>query len=133
MSDYYSAFTRRISVRQGKIGRGVYADKDFEEGELVDICPVVTFTEKESEDLNKTPFGDYWYGWKDEEPNLDPAEYGALAGGFGLFYNHSSNNNALHIKNFEQKTIEIRAKRPIKKDEEIRIKYNLVWFPEDKE
>lgn len=109
----------------GKRGRGVFAVRDFAPGEVIEVCPVVTFSEKEANDVDKTPFTNYWFGWKDDDPN----EYGAIAGGCGLFYNHSNDPAAHHERDYERKAMVMRAARHVKKDEEVTIKYAMVWFP----
>jgi hypothetical protein len=54
-------------------GRGVFANRDFEAGETIEICSVVTFNELERDLIDKTKFTDYWFSWKlDEDPNEVP-------------------------------------------------------------
>jgi hypothetical protein len=61
------------SVRECSIpgrGRGVFANRDFEAGEIIEKCSVVTFNEQERDLIDKTTFTNYWFSWKlEEDPN----------------------------------------------------------------
>lgn len=107
-----------------KKGRGVYALKEIKMGEIIEICPTIIFSEKEAEELEKTILSNYWFSWKDWETN----EYGCIAGGYALFYNHSNTPNAKHERDYTTKTLIFTAQRDIHTNEEITIKYGTLWF-----
>lgn len=104
-------------------GRGVFATRDFQEGEVVEICPVLVVSEEEIEFLDKTELTNYRYAWGDGA---------ALALGYGSLYNHSSKANAEHCRSGEESTVmEIVAVREILAGEEITISYgpsDSLWF-----
>jgi len=50
--------------RTAKKGLGVFALKDFKEGEIVENAPVLIFNPKERKNLEKTPLSHYIYPWR---------------------------------------------------------------------
>jgi SET domain-containing protein len=100
-----------------KKGRGVFALKDFQIGDLIENCPVLTFTPKERKYCEKTILNYYVYPWK----SLKSA---ALVLGFGSIYNHSFSPNADWKQDFKKVTMVYKAIKPIKKGEEITVNYN---------
>ncbi len=100
-----------------KRGRGVFAAIDIAKNEIIEICPVITLTPKESENYDQTILGQYLYEWKNPHD-------GAVILGYGLLYNHSYTPNAEYVRNFKNKTMTYKAVKDIKKDEEILINYN---------
>lgn len=101
----------------GKNGRGVFAMKDFKKGELIESCPVLTFTPKERKRLEKTLLNFYIYPWRSTRG-------ASLALGYGSIYNHSYTPNADWKQNFKKLAMEYRAIKDIKSGEEIVINYN---------
>lgn len=101
----------------GKKGRGVFALKDFKKGELIESCPVLTFTPKERKRLEKTLLNYYIYPWRSTRG-------ASLALGYGCIYNHSYTPNADWKQNFKKMTMEYRAIKDIKSGEEILVNYN---------
>ena len=104
-------------------GRGVFALRDFKEGEIVETCPVINITPKERKILEKTIFNYYIYPWRSTRS-------GSLALGYGSIYNHSYSPNADWKQNFKTNSMVYRAVKPIKKGEEIAVNYN--GEPDDK-
>ena len=100
-----------------KKGRGVFALKNFKEGEIVESCPVITLTPKERKYCEKTILNFYIYPWK----SLKSA---AVVLGYGSIYNHSFTPNADWVQNFKTNSMVYTAIAPIKKDEEITVNYN---------
>jgi len=100
-----------------KKGRGVFALRNFKEGEIVENCPIIHVEAKERKTVEKTIFNFYIYPWKSTRS-------GALALGFGSIYNHSFTPNADWKQNFRSRTMVYRAIKDIKKGEEITINYN---------
>ena len=104
-------------------GLGVYALKDFKKGEIIETCPVLTFTPTDRKNLEKTPLSHYIYPWRSTRG-------ASLSLGFGSIYNHSFEPNADWKQNFKTNSMVYRAVRDIKKGEEILINYN--GEPDDK-
>lgn len=105
---------------EGK-GRGVFAQKRFTKGEMIENVPVIIIPDPQWELLNQTALGEYYFAWNEEAS--------AFPLGFGVLYNHSDTPNADAIRNFEDKMIEVAAIRDIEIDEEITIHYVCPpWF-----
>lgn len=100
-----------------KKGRGVFALKNFKEGEIVESCPVITLTPKERKYCEKTILNFYIYPWK----SLKSA---AVVLGYGSIYNHSFTPNADWVQNFKTNSMVYTTIAPIKKGEEITVNYN---------
>ncbi len=100
-----------------KKGRGVFALRNFAEGEIVESCPVITFTPKERKNLEKTLLNYYIYPWRSTRG-------ASLVFGYGSIYNHSFDPNADWKQNFKTNSMVYKAIKPIKKGEEITINYN---------
>jgi len=117
-----------VAESEGK-GRGVYCAEDIQEGELIEICPVIVFSPADLKLIHETALHDYYFLWGDD------SDHGAIALGMGSLYNHDREANARYYMNFEEKSIEIVASRFIESGEEIFINYNggdspdgKVWF-----
>lgn len=109
---------RNIIIRRvAKKGRGVFALRDFKEGEVIENCPVLTFTPKERKHLEKTPLNYYIYPWRSTRG-------AALVLGYGSIYNHSYSPNADWKQNFKTNSMVFGATKSIKKGEEITVNYN---------
>ena len=113
-------------------GAGVFAARDIEPGDIIEICPVLLFPKSELEHVRRTVLDDYYFDWGDE------GLWYAFALGYGSLYNHSYEPNAEYGMDFDAKTIDIYCIRPIGAGEEILINYNgtpddrtTVWFEED--
>lgn len=98
-------------------GRGVFALKDFKEGEIVESCPVINVTPKERKSCEKTILANYIYPWRSTRS-------GSIVLGYGSLYNHSFTPNADWKQNFKTESMVYRAIKPIKKGEEINVNYN---------
>ncbi len=117
-----------IAESPGK-GRGVFAGKTVEAGEVFESCPVLLFNDGEdARHIDATPLADYYYRW-DEGIN-------AIVLGYGSLYNHSYTPNAYYRRNYETQLLEFIALRKIEPGEEIVVNYNgnpnsldPVWFP----
>lgn len=109
---------RHIVVKRiPKKGRGVFALKDFKEGDIIESAPVLIFTPKERKHLEKTLLNYYIYPWRSTRG-------ASLALGFGSIYNHSFSPNADWKQNFRTQSMVYRAIKNIKKGEEITVNYN---------
>lgn len=102
-----------IEIRLTNKGRGVYAKRTFEKGDIVETCPVIPMgTDAE------------WI----EDTILDPFVYNGntgrfLALGYGSLYNHWRNPNAKFNILEAAGVLVIRALKKIRKGEEILIRY----------
>lgn len=110
-------------------GMGVFAGRNIEEGEIIEICPVLLFPKSELVHMRQTVLDDYYFDWGDD------GEWYALCLGYGSLYNHSYTPNAEYGMDFEAKTIDFYCIRHIEPGEEIFINYNgdvdnmeKVWF-----
>lgn len=115
-------------------GRSVIATRNFDKGEVIEICPVITFTPTERKQLEKTFMAFYIYPWKSTRS-------ASLVFGYGSLINHSYDPNADWKQNFKTQSMVYKAIKPIKKGEEITVNYNgepddeteIDWFPDGEE
>jgi hypothetical protein len=98
-------------IKESDVGhRGVFANRDYEEGETLEVCPCI----KQEHESVAGRVADYLFSLNEEES--------LIAFGYCSMYNHSDDPNAnWHIINEDQMMIE--ATRKIKKGEEIFISY----------
>ena len=105
----------KLIVKQSLIkggGRGVFANKDFKNGEIVEICPLIS---DKRDNFKNSIIRDYTFKnkFKDEE---------VIVFGLCSIYNHSDNNNIHHDQDNKDNMI-FRAIRDIKKGEELYVNY----------
>ena len=102
-------------------GRGVFAVRDFKRGELVETAPVITFPVKDVDLIDETALADYYYKWGDE--------HFALVLGYGSLYNYSATPNLSFRTDLPNKVMLYRAKKAIRKNQELTINYLCdLWF-----
>ncbi len=118
-----------IIKKTKKRGRGVFAGKLFKKRQVIETCPIVLLERKDRKHIEKTGLYDYYFGWGKDKKQP------AIALGYGSLYNHSFDPNAVYIKDFKKSVMFVRARRDIKKGEEITVNYNgdplkqdPVWF-----
>ena len=113
-------YIEKISVRQSLIhngGRGVFAEKDFKKGEVIEVCPLLTDYKKNFE---KSKIKDYTFKSK-FKPDQEVIVFGMCS-----MYNHSDKFNVLH--NQDPENMIFTAARDIKKGEELYVNYgNDYW------
>jgi SET domain-containing protein len=97
-------------------GRGVFAQKPFTKGEIIERAPAIVIPKEQVEFIDKTVLFDYYYCWGESEI--------AIALGLGSLYNHSYQPNCFYVRKTEDKIIEYIAHRDISVGEEITINYN---------
>lgn len=114
----------RVAKAPGR-GRGVFAMRAIEPGEVIEVCPVVPLSRACGLSMPQS-FEDYIYHWDGD----NEAAAFAAAGGYGSFYNHSSQPNAGLEYDFEDNELTFRALRPIAAGEEVRFDYGDIWFAE---
>ncbi|MBX4205918.1 SET domain-containing protein [Candidatus Microgenomates bacterium] len=125
----YKVIVKHISP---KLGKGVFATKNFKEGEVIERCPVLKLTPKERKQVEKTEMLRYIYPWRSTRS-------AAVVWGYGSLYNHSFAPNADWKQDFRSNNMVYRAIKSIKKGEEILINYNgepddatpIEWFPDN--
>lgn len=105
-------------------GRGVFAQRDFKKGEIIESSPVIVLPSEEIDSLELTQLYNYYFAWGPESKDA------AIALGYGSLYNHSYTPNARYYKDFEKRLLKYVCIKDIQTDEEITINYN--WDPEDK-
>ncbi|OGK37225.1 hypothetical protein A3F03_04640 [Candidatus Roizmanbacteria bacterium RIFCSPHIGHO2_12_FULL_41_11] len=114
----------QIEVRKTKkMGRGVYALKNFKRLEIIEKCPVVHLKPGERRHCEKTILNTYIYPWR----SLQDA---VIVLGYGSIYNHSVSPNTKWVRSFKTDQMFYKAIRPIKKGEEISVDYNGPYEPD---
>ncbi|MEH1859511.1 MAG: SET domain-containing protein [Nostoc sp.] len=103
-------------------GRGVFAQKRFLKGEIIERVPVVLIPAEQVEFLDKTILGNYYYDWEDKAA--------AIALGLSSLINHSYHPNSYYVKKFADRELDLIAYRDIEAGEEITANYN--GSPDDK-
>jgi SET domain-containing protein len=108
-------------------GRGVFAQKRFLKGEIVERSPVVVIPAEQVQFLDQTILGNYYYDWEDKAA--------AIALGLASLLNHSYDPNTYYVKKFSEGEVELIAYRDIEAGEEITANYNgspndksPIWF-----
>lgn len=94
--------------------RGVFANRNFEKSDIIEVCPVIPISEKDFKKLKGTALENYPFSWNDDST--------CIVLGYGSLYNHSDTPN---IKWFDTDLVKVfYALRDIKKDEELLYNYN---------
>jgi SET domain-containing protein len=115
-------------------GRGVFARREISAGETIETSHVIVVPASQWSSIATTMLYDYIFerGWDGED--------GALAMGYGSFYNHSYSPNARYHRRLEDVAIDFVALRNIEPSEEVVVNYNghpdnrePLWFPLDNE
>jgi hypothetical protein len=120
-----NTYVKRV---KGK-GRGVFAKRDIEEGQVIEMCPVLVFSKGEGRHLKKTNMHNYHFDWKKGGS--------ALLLGFGSLYNHDDDPNAEMLHDMTKRVSDVIALRDIDAHEEITIDYTggdpevEVWFDQE--
>jgi SET domain-containing protein len=105
-------------------GRGVFCTEDLNEGDVIEICPVVVCPPKDTKQLDKTTLYHYYFMWGDDGKSA------GLVLGYGAMYNHSYDPNAIYEAYYEDEIFKVIARRHIPANTEITINYN--FYPDDK-
>jgi SET domain-containing protein len=108
-------FQNKLKVKKSKThGYGVFAAKNIRKGELIEECYILITRGKDpllddfSFELGKRKFG--------------------LFLGYGCIYNHANDPNATYTFSVKNKIAKIKARRTIKKGQEIFIDYGKEYF-----
>ena len=109
------SYTDKISIKKSLIpnsGRGVFANKDFKQDEIIEVCPLITDYKKNFEN---SKIKDYTFNSKfikDQE---------VIVFGMCSMYNHSNKFNVHHTQDPENMIYT--ASRDIKNGEELYVSY----------
>jgi uncharacterized protein len=110
-------------------GKGVFAARDIEAGEVIEVCPILLIPKAQLIHIRQTVLDDYYFDWG------EAGEWYALCLGYGSLYNHSYEPNAEYGMDFEAQTIDFYCLKNIEAGHEILINYNgdadnkdKVWF-----
>lgn len=107
---------RSVVIRRNRKGRGLYALRDFQAEEVIEVSPMLLIPEREVRSKDKLAY--YCFVWDEEH-------YG-LALGLGSLFNHSSRANAYYEQDIRASVTRFMACRLIQKGREITINYNGV-------
>ncbi|KAJ4459655.1 putative lysine methyltransferase [Paratrimastix pyriformis] len=112
-------------------GRGVFAMKDFQAGDIVEVCPVVVIEKDALPHILACSIKDYYYWWTltDTSPK-EPTSF-AVVLGYGMIYNHNPHANCDYDTNFDNNTMSYRCIRPIKQGDEITVNYHGIVDDEE--
>ena len=100
-----------------KAGRGVFANKNFKPGDIIETCETLIFPGDQAQLVfAKTMLNNYVFSHSDGIRTI-------LALGNGSLYNHRKPSNATYNFDGKNKHMIMSAVEPIKKGEEIFINY----------
>ena len=101
-------------------GRGVFAERAFARGALIERMPVIVVPGDEWRRLEETALRDYYFDWGAEA---------AVPLGFAMLYNHSAHPNVRVVRHFSEALVDFVAMRDIAPGEELTHNYNCrPWF-----
>jgi uncharacterized protein len=107
-----------LTIKEGRLGRGVFATRRFRKGDVVERCPTI---EVADDDVSGR-LGDYVFTSVKEGDVL-------LVLGNGMLYNHSADPNVEYLQD-DPTTIVFKAVRTVKRGEELTIDYGEEWWEE---
>ena len=117
----------KIYVESSPIhGLGIFASEDINEGEILEVCPVIDMGMKFGDTSHILI--DYRFNWPQ---GGGPWDKQVVPTGFGLLYNHSNTPNAAWRSNLENNTFEFYSIKNIKSGEEIFVWYGDVSYWND--
>lgn len=117
---------RKIYISNSEIhGLGIFALEKINEGEVIEVCPVIDMgLKRESSHI----LIDYRFNWPQ---GISEWEKQVIPTGYGMLYNHSDNPNALWRSDLVNNTFEFYAVKEINPTEEILIYYGDVNYWND--
>ncbi len=98
-------------------GRGVFAKQAIKKGEVIEIAPILVIPPEQSYDLCRDLYR-FVFDW-----GVEGKKTVALAMGFGSFYNHSDDPNAVYERSLFSRELRFTTIKDIKSGEEIFINY----------
>jgi hypothetical protein len=110
----------RVDWSKTKNGRGVFANKDFKKGDVVEYAPFVVINKNDCTGRIK----DYTFKhYHDDTKSL-------MVLGYGMLYNHDDDHNIGYSFDEYNSVLIFKARRDIKKDEELFDSYGKEWWSE---
>jgi hypothetical protein len=107
-------------------GRGLFATRRIEAGEIIDSAPVIVLDAGECRAVDRTILGHYYFHW---DGDFDGDGRGAVALGAVTLCNHSARPRARVARNYPAQSLELYAIGAIAAGEEITIDYGCeLWF-----
>ena|SRR5215471_4384567 len=106
-----SVYTARSDIH----GRGVFAARRFQCGEVIEECPILVVTTDQAPLLDETDLYGFSFEWEDGV---------AIALGFGSLYNHSWTPNARYDHDYDRDLVVYSALTTIDTGEEITVNYS---------
>ncbi len=101
-------------------GRGVFANRNFTQGELIEAAPVLILLKPFQELPPRICM--IVYNWQSLTQGDAPSS--ALIYGYGSLYNHNNPANMRYMASAEDEIMYYYAARNIQKDEELTVNYN---------
>jgi hypothetical protein len=105
-----------IEVRPNRHGRGVFATRRFEPGELVERCATIELPDSSVTGLLR----DYVFSSVNDG-------HVVLVLGYGMLYNHSADANLEYVQE-DASTVDFHATRVVEPGEELTIDYQAEWW-----
>jgi len=98
-----------------KMGRGIFAERDINEGDIVEVSPCLVFNKKDEWTIQETELKMYVFS--------DERGGSVLALGIGSLFNHSKRPNVTYFYNNNTNTVVFTATRKISKGTQLFINY----------
>lgn len=114
-----------IEIKKSQYGRGIFAVRTIQKGEMIHQAPVIVCPGDQYKKLRVTELRNYYFNWGKNHDHV------AIALGYGSLFNHSYSPNAMFENNLKEETVDFVALKTIKAGEEIFVNYN--GDPDDKE
>ena len=122
-------------VELGNRGRGVVADRDIAEGDLIERAPVILVPREDRAAIDASNVGNYIFVWEHDSVAEDiykPDVRAAVVLGFASLVNHSPDPNCDFVRHIEALALDVFALRDIKAGEELTFDYGMaLWFTPD--
>lgn len=119
-------------VSAGKRGRGVVAEREIGQGELVERAPVLIIPEAARAAIDPTNVGNYIFMWEHDTVGQDLYSRkgrAAVVLGYTSLVNHSPEPNCDIVRYIDALALDLIALRTIAPGEELTIDYGLtLWF-----
>lgn len=112
-------------IKNDEKGRCVHSMNEITKGDLIELCPVISFSKEDLDKIHHTRLHDYYFLWGADRVG------GAIALGYGSLYNHDENPNAAFEIDIENESIRIFCIKDIASGEEITINYIDSDFRDD--
>jgi len=126
--EFYSP--SKIIIKQSTIhGRGVFANQDIQEGEIVERCPTIALGFRSRYHSDPQIYR-YLYG-QPMCPCNECKTHGFIFHmvlGYGMIYNHQDNANTTWKFDYANSIADVIANRDIKKGDEIFVDYGTKYF-----